>query len=170
MIVMEAREHLLGESIKEEVEASEVAEGLAAYREFQQSSSCWDSGIVMDTKTVVQMAEFQEVVDQLSLCGGGAPLPPAYPSGPAVRPSVVVTQPSSTALSQDTRLDRQLADILGAHSVLLSPGDQRLARTFQGRLEEPRTQGTPCRSLPVLQQGGDRVRGEPGLRSEDNVL
>ena len=60
------------EQIKEEVEMAAADPGLAPYQEFHSSGS-WDSGVVLDSSTVLQMAEFQEVVDKLSR--GGAPPP-----------------------------------------------------------------------------------------------
>jgi len=61
------------EQIKEEVEMAAADPGLVpAYQEFHSSGS-WDSGVVLDSSTVLQMAEFQEVVDKLSR--GGAPPP-----------------------------------------------------------------------------------------------
>ena len=60
------------EQIKEEVEMAAADPGLVPYQEFHSSGS-WDSGVVLDSSTVLQMAEFQEVVDKLSR--GGAPPP-----------------------------------------------------------------------------------------------
>ena len=61
------------EQIKEEVEMAQPDNpGVAPYQEFHSSGS-WDSGVVLDSSTVLQMAEFQEVVDKLSR--GGAPPP-----------------------------------------------------------------------------------------------
>ena len=61
------------EQIKEEVEMAGADPGLAPYQEFHSSGS-WDSGVVLDSSTVLQMAEFQEVVDKLSREGA----PPPY--------------------------------------------------------------------------------------------
>jgi hypothetical protein len=46
-------------------------------------NSSWDSGVVLDTNTVVQMAEFQEIIDSLQKCGAGEGIalpPPPYNS------------------------------------------------------------------------------------------
>jgi hypothetical protein len=46
-------------------------------------NSSWDSGVVLDTNTVVQMAEFQEIIDSLQKCGAGEGMalpPPPYNS------------------------------------------------------------------------------------------
>ena len=60
------------EQIKEEVEMA-ADPALVTYHQEFTSSSSWDSGVVLDSSTVLQMAEFQEVVDKLSR--GGAPPP-----------------------------------------------------------------------------------------------
>lgn len=52
-------------------------------------NSSWDSGVVLDTNTVVQMAEFQEIIDSLQKCAAGGscgetlPLPPPYTTATA---------------------------------------------------------------------------------------
>ena len=66
------------EQIKEEVEMAAADPGLVPYQEFRSSGS-WDSGVVLDSSTVLQMAEFQEVVDKLSR--GGAPPPYQHQQG-----------------------------------------------------------------------------------------
>ena len=143
------------ERIKEEVDMSEVQ----PYLEFQQSSSSWDSGIVLDSSTVVQMAEFQEVVDALSR--NQIQPPPPYPY---TRPSVVVTQPPSPS---NTSPDTELAELLRGHQGVLGQGGSRgLAHTYQEGREAGQAgagdgQGRAgARSLPV---GNRREVGGLGL-------
>ena len=119
------------ERIKEEMDLAEMGEAaVTQYQGFQNSGS-WDSGIVVDSSTVVQMAEFQEVVDRLSRQAG--PPPPPYPG-----PGVVVTEPSSPTISSD------MMDILRGRSTL--------PHTYQGVRERVVEGGVaPPHSLPCGQ-------------------
>ena len=60
------------EQIKGDVEVAADPPLVTYHQEFISSSS-WVSGVVLDSSTAMQMAEFQEVVDKLSR--GGAPPP-----------------------------------------------------------------------------------------------
>ena len=149
------------ERIKEEVDMSEIQP--VPYLEFQQSSSSWDSGIALDSSTVLQMAEFQEVVDALSR--NQIQPPPPYPYS---RPSVVVTQPPSPS---NTSPDTELAELLRGHQGVLGQGGSRgLAHTYQGGREAGEAgagagQGRAgARSLPV-----GNIREVGGLASAETL-
>ena len=81
----------------------------------------WDSGVVMDTNTVVQMAEFDEVVESLQR---GIPPPPPYPytststiNGPtAVAPTTITVTPAPSPP------DRELEHLLNSAPVLRGGG------------------------------------------------
>ena len=119
-----------GQGVKEE-----ALEPLRSYQGFQPSSSSWDSGVVLDTSTALQMAEFQEVVDKLAM---GGP-PPPYP-GP---PSVVVTRPPTPQ-----HLQRELKE------VLVPWGAQpRLVHSFNPQTGA-RVEVSGSHSLPALGAAG----------------
>ena len=89
---------------------------------FMNNPNSWDrrdSGIVLDSVTVVQMQEFQEVVDNLER---QVPPPPPYPYNP--RPTVVVT-PSHT------NMDQELQQILHSNPVIFGENKQ-FPQTYQG--------------------------------------
>ena len=70
------------ETIKEEVDAGED----------QTIPQSWDSGVVLDTATVtaLQMAEFQQVVDNIQrqvVSQNPQPAPPPYPYKVAISPA-----------------------------------------------------------------------------------
>ena len=60
-------------SLLDEIKVEDQMDGMEAYQDMIHQS--WDSGVVMDSNTVLQMAEFQEVVDNLQK---GLPPPPPY--------------------------------------------------------------------------------------------
>ena len=71
----DAREVLINNNIN----VGEVNNNLQ--NNFHNESNSWDSGVVFDNVTVVQMAEFQEVVDKFQR--QAQPPPPAAAEGPA---------------------------------------------------------------------------------------
>ena len=99
---------------------------------FLNGSNSWDSGVVFDNVTVVQMAEFQEVINKLHR---QAPPPPPYPY--TSRPSVVVTPPSNCTREQD------LEQILGFGESKLFP------QTYdEGAVKYENVVTSECLSLP----------------------
>jgi len=137
---------VLSDEIKEEVDISDspvenANDGdmhNAHQYNFMHNPNSWDSGIVLDSVTVVQMQEFQEVVDNLQR---QVPPPPPYPYNP--RPSVVVT-PSHTSM------DQELQQLLCANSVIFGENKQFRSQTYQGGAPkfEILTKGG-CSSLPT---------------------
>ena len=69
-------------SLLDEIKVEDHMDGMEAYQDMIHQS--WDSGVVMDSNTVLQMAEFQEVVDNLQ-----KGLPPQPSSIPFPRASVL---------------------------------------------------------------------------------
>ena len=111
------------EKIKEEVEVSQAQ----VAGQWTQDSGQWDSGIVLDSSTVVQMAEFQEVVDNMTR---SILPPPPYPYH-TPQPTVVVTQPITVTdqrlpLSVDTSLDSELEQMIHVNPVMSSGPQQQL--------------------------------------------
>ena len=140
--------NILSEKIKEEVDITDGApEGASAQNDleinnvqqyhFMNNPNSWDSGIVLDSTTVVQMAEFQEVVDNLQR---QVPPPPPYPTN--LRPTVVVT-PSNTTI------DQELEQILRSNPVIYDEPKQ-FPQTYQGgapKFDNMTKAG--CQSLPT---------------------
>ena len=138
------------ERIKEEMDLAEMGEAaVTQYQGFQNSGS-WDSGIVVDSSTVVQMAEFQEVVDRLSRQAG--PPPPPYPG-----PGVVVTEPSSPTISSD------MMDILRGRSTLPHTYQGVRERVVEGGVAPPHS--LPC-GQPVHDPNHIRLAGPPQWKSQ----
>ena len=133
---------ILSEDIKEEVDISDGNtengnnDNLHQY-DFVNNPNSWDSGIVLDSVTVVQMQEFQEVVDNFQR---QVPPPPPYPFNP--RPTVVVTPTNTT-------IDQELEQILRSNPVIFGENKQ-LPQTYQGGGQkfENVTKGG-CLSLPT---------------------
>jgi len=101
---------------------------------FVNDSNSWDSGVVFDNVTVVQMAEFQEVVDKFQRQAQPPP-PPPYPY--ASRPSVVVTPSNCT-------IEQELEQILGFGENKLFP------QTYQeGPVKYENIPKSECLSLPA---------------------
>ena len=101
----------------------------------------WDSGVVMDTNTVVQMAEFQEVVDSLQR---GIPPPPPYPYCTLPPTTITVTPAPSPP-------DRDLEHLLNSAPVLRGGG----VMSYHGQLLGPgRLVGKECQSLPAFNSDG----------------
>ena len=99
---------------------------------FLNGSNSWDSGVVFDYVTVVQIAEFQEVVDKFQR---QAQPPPPYPY--ASRPSVVVTPSNCT-------IEQELEQILGFGESKLFP------QTYQeGPVKYENIPKSECLSLPA---------------------
>jgi len=133
---------ILSEDIKEEVDISDNTtengnnDNIHQYN-FVNNPNSWDSGIVLDSVTVVQMQEFQEVVDNFQR---QVPPPPPYPYNP--RPTVVVTPTNNT-------IDQELEQILRSNPVIFGENKQ-LPQTYQGGAPkfENVTKGG-CLSLPT---------------------
>ena len=142
------------ERIKEEMDLAEMGEAaVTQYQGFQNSGS-WDSGIVVDSSTVVQMAEFQEVVDRLSRQAG--PPPPPYPG-----PGVVVTEPSSPTISSD------MMDILRGRSTLPHTYQGVRERVVEGGVAPPHS--LPCgQAVHEIQNSHKHTRlaGPPQWKSQ----
>ena len=120
------------------LEEIKVEQRMDVYQDMLHQS--WDSGVVMDSNTVLQMAEFQEVVDNLQK---GLPPPPPYHFH--VPPSFKV----SPAVSSD---DPELDHLINSAPVLFRTGAlsyQEGGRPQSSSLgKEPLR--VPCRSLPLL--------------------
>ena len=136
----------LSDEIKEEVDISDGSEDNAhlvkdcdmhnahQYNFMNNPNSC-DSGVVLDSVTVVQMQEFQEVVDNFQ-----RQVPPPYPYNP--RPTVVVT-PSHTTI------DQELEHIFRSNPVIFGE-NKHFPQTYQGGAPKYNnvTKGG-CLSLPT---------------------
>ena len=142
------RAEVLSDEIKEEVDISEdVADNLPVLDDgdmhnvhqynFMNNPNSWDSGVVLDSVTVVQMQEFQEVVENFQR---QVPPPPPYPYNP--RPSVVVT-PSHTTI------DQELEHIFRSNPVIFGE-NKHFPQTYQGGAPKYNnvTKGG-CLSLPT---------------------
>jgi len=117
--------NIINETIKEEVDISDdspesapkVGVNHVEQYNLMNNPNSWDSGIVFDSVTVVQMAEFQEVVDNLQ-----RQVPPPPPYNP--RQKVYGAQSSST-------IDQELDQILRTNPVIFNESKQ-FPQTFQG--------------------------------------
>jgi len=138
---------ILSEKIKEEVDISDgpadnapvVKDGdinIPHQYNFMNNPNSWDSGIVLDSVTVGQMQEFQEVVDNFQR---QVPPPPPYPYNP--RPTVVVT-PSNTTI------DQELEQILRSNPVIFGENKQ-FPQTYQGAPKFDNVTKGGCLSLPT---------------------
>eukprot|EP00092_Neocalanus_flemingeri_P012671 GFUD01013655.1.p1 GENE.GFUD01013655.1~~GFUD01013655.1.p1 ORF type:complete len:568 (+),score=148.95 GFUD01013655.1:68-1771(+) len=139
--------NFLSKRIKEEVDISDGApepaptndleENNVQQYHFMNNPNSWDSGIVLDSVTVVQMAEFQEVVDNLQR---QVPPPPPYPYHP--RPTVVVTPSNAT-------IDQELEQILQSNPVIFDESKQ-FPQTYQGGAPKyDNVAKAGCQSLPT---------------------
>ena len=142
------KDEIHSEKIKEEVDISDITEDIAPVvsdgdidnvhqYNFMNNPNSWDSGIELDSVTVVQMQEFQEVVDNLQR---QVPPPPPYPYNS--RPSVVVT-------NSHTSMDQELQQILHSNPVIFGENKQ-FPQTYQGGAPkfDNVTKGG-CSSLPT---------------------
>ena len=138
---------ILSEIIKDEVDISDSAADNApvvndgdinnAHQyNFMNNPNSWDSGIVLDSVTVVQMQEFQEVVDNFQR---QVPPPPPYPYHP--RPTVVVTPSNAT-------IDQELEQILRSHPVIFGENKQ-FPQTYQGAPKFDNVTKGGCLSVPT---------------------
>ena len=147
---------IISETIKEEADISDSAAdnapvvndgdiNNARQYNFMNNPNSWDSGVVLDSVTVVQMQEFQEVVDNFQR---QVPPPPPYPYNP--RPTVVVT-PSNTTI------DQELEQILRSNPVIYGENKQ-FPQTYQGGAPkfDNVTKGG-CLSLPTNPNIIDKV-------------
>jgi len=135
--------------------------------DYNRSQTPWDSGVVLDTNTVVQMAEFQEVVDSLQRA-----LPPPHSLERALPPphSLEGELPAPPPYPQEqvkpaaSSPDRDLENILNSAPVLFRNG----VMSYQGPgFSQPLGVGAirpPCLSLPLITEQSPNIVDRVGQK------